>query len=85
MARIRLKYVHSDTDRHGNVRYYFFKRGADRKLRMPGLPGSAEFMAAYGAALQGLPLPEPESKTSVLKRPPAGTLSWLVAAYCQST
>lgn len=84
MARIRLKYVHRDTDRHGNVRYYFYKRGAAKKLRLPGIPGSAEFMAAYDAALKGLPLPKPQSPEQlILKRAPAGTFSWLCSVHCQ--
>jgi integrase len=51
MARIKLKYVMSDIDRHGNVRHYF-RRGKTKKIRLPGLPGSAEFSEAYQAALQ---------------------------------
>src|SRR5260221_14083532 len=50
MVRIRLRYVVEDTDRHGNPRLYF--RGVGQpKVRLPGLPGSNEFMAAYKAAL----------------------------------
>ena len=50
MVKIRLRYVVEDTDRHGNVRLYFRRRGQP-KARLPGLPGSEEFMAAYKAAL----------------------------------
>lgn len=55
MALLRLKYVMSDTDRHGNVRHYFRKGG--RKIRLPGAVGSGEFMAAYAAAEKGSKLP----------------------------
>lgn len=51
MALLRLKYVVSDTDRHGNRRHYFRRHG--KKLRLPGDPGTAEFMAAYDAAMKG--------------------------------
>lgn len=55
MALLRLKYVMSDTDRHGNVRHYFRKSG--RKVRLPGAVGSEEFMAAYAAAEKGSKVP----------------------------
>lgn len=80
MARIRLKHVSSDVDRHGNVRWYFRRRGA-QKIRLPGLPGSAEFMSAYDAALQGVP-------ATVLhqahKAPAPYTLGWLIQQYFSS-
>jgi hypothetical protein len=50
MARIKLKHVNSFSDRYGKVRHYFRKRGC-KDVTLPGLPGSAEFMAAYAAAL----------------------------------
>lgn len=81
MARVRLKYVTTDLDRHGNVRYYFRKRGGEKKLRLPGLPGTAEFMAAYQAAYAGLPLPSPS--TPQIQRVSGDSLQWLCDAYCQ--
>lgn len=83
MARFKLKYVHSDTDRHGNVRYYFYKRGAEKKVRLKGLPGSREFMDAYAAALEGRPFSAPTADASHL-RPDQHTLDWLCAAFYQS-
>ena len=50
MVSLRLKYLVEDVDRHGNVRLYFRRKG-HRKIRLPGLPGSDEFMAAYKAGL----------------------------------
>ena len=44
MARIKLKHVNSFSDRYGKVRHYFRKRGC-KDVTLPGLPGSAEFMA----------------------------------------
>jgi integrase len=57
MARIKLKYVNAFANRgrkDKRVRYYFRRRGG-KAMPLPGLPGSEEFMAAYAAALAGLP------------------------------
>jgi hypothetical protein len=43
-------------DRHGHVRHYF-RRPGGKRLALPGLPGSNEFMAAYKAALAGEDVP----------------------------
>jgi integrase len=45
MAKLRLQYIHEYADRHGKVRRYFRHRNV--KGPLPGIPGSAEFMAAY--------------------------------------
>ena len=50
MAFVRFRYITTDRDRHGNLRYYF-RRPGKAKIRLRGLPGSEEFMAAYKAAL----------------------------------
>lgn len=50
MAYVKFRYITKDRDRHGNVRLYF-RRPGKTKIRMPGLPGSEEFLAAYKAAL----------------------------------
>ena len=52
MANLRLRYVIEDVDRYGNVRVYFRRKG-QAKIRLPGLPGTEEFMRAYQAALGG--------------------------------
>lgn len=49
MARIDLAFVNGIIGRDGRVRYYFRKRGC-KNVRLPGIPGSAEFMEAYRAA-----------------------------------
>src|SRR5262249_11459458 len=49
------KYVHGFIDRHGKPRFYF-RRSGFKKVPLPGLPWSPEFMAAYEAALVGPPL-----------------------------
>lgn len=50
MTSLRLRYVQALRDSRGVRRYYFRRAGAPR-VTLPGLPGSAEFMAAYQAAL----------------------------------
>lgn len=54
MTRIKLAYVHRF--RKGGRLYHYFRRDG-RKVRLPGLPGSAEFMGAYQAALEAKPPP----------------------------
>ena len=49
MTKIRLRFVQAFTA-HGKPYYYFRKPGCAR-IKLPGLPGSAEFMDAYQAAL----------------------------------
>lgn len=49
MARIHLKYVQT-TLKEREVYFYFRRRGYPR-IRLPGYPGSKEFMAAYQKAL----------------------------------
>jgi hypothetical protein len=57
---IRLRYVNEYKDRHGKVRRYF-RRPGEPNVPLPGIPGSAEFLAAYAAALAKAP--KPKSKT----------------------
>jgi hypothetical protein len=52
MASIRFRYITKDRDRHSNLRYYFRRPGRP-KMRLRGLPGPEEFMAAYKATLSG--------------------------------
>jgi hypothetical protein len=55
MSKLPLKYVHRFRDRHGHLRHYFRRDG--RRLPLPGLVGSEEFLAAYQAALAGESVP----------------------------
>ena len=48
------KFVHGFIDRHGKPRFYF-RRAGHKKLPLPGLPWSPEFMAAYQEAIEGAP------------------------------
>jgi integrase/recombinase XerD len=61
MVTLRLRFVISDQDRHGKIRYYFRRKG-EKKVRLRGMPGSQEFMDAYALAL-----------ASVTSRPATGT------------
>lgn len=77
MTRIRLDYVHEFIDRHGRVRRYFRRHG--QRIPLPGIPGSAEFMDAYQAALADmLPAPIGASRTK------PGTINALIVEYYSS-
>lgn len=73
MTRVKLLYVNRMRDRHGKVRFYFRRDG--KRTPLPGLPGSAEFMAAYQAALGG------KSPPVAAKRDAAGTISAVIASW----
>ena len=77
MTNLRLAYVHRFKDRHGHVRHYFRRPGSPR-VTLPGLPGSAEFMAAYAAALDGKRVPIGSDRAGV------GTFNALAVAYYSS-
>ncbi|MCW5694666.1 MAG: tyrosine-type recombinase/integrase [Pseudolabrys sp.] len=78
MATFRLRYVVEDTDRHGNIRLYFRRRGQP-KIRLPSIPGSEEFMSAYRDALSRL------TDTSKLhRRLQTGTFGHLCRQYFAS-
>jgi integrase len=76
MTRIKLEYVHEYRDRHGKVRRYV-RRPGSRRVALPGLPGSSEFMQAYQDAISG-PVVRPRA-------PKAGTLAALAAEFFNST
>ena len=73
MAYLKLQYITKDRDRHGNVRIYF-RRPGKPKVRLHGLPGSEEFMAAYREALSGCPEAKAEK-----------SFEWLCGRYYKST
>jgi hypothetical protein len=75
MTRIKLAYVHQFTDRHGKARHYF-RRPGYKRTSLPGLPGSAEFMAAYAAALDQTPKREVAAGRTV-----AGTINSVAVGY----
>src|SRR4029453_17722299 len=71
------KFVHGFVDRHGKPRFYF-RRAGFKKVPLPGLPWSPEFMAAYEQALAGQPLQIGGSRTK------PGTLRALAVSYFAS-
>lgn len=77
--KVRLKYVSEDTDRHGNVRLYYRRKG-QAKIRLPGPVGSPAFVKAYDAADAG------EVPVKRQRRVPAApdTLTWLCEEYYRS-
>lgn len=79
MAKMLLKYVEEFTDRYGKPHRYF--RRAGKRAPLPGAVGSAEFMAAYQAALDGVTPPKVEIGAP---RTAPGTVHWLVTAYLSS-
>src|SRR5262249_61021864 len=78
MTKIRLRFVQAFMA-HGKPYYYFRKPGCAR-VKLPGLPGSETFMAAYQAALAA---DAPPLDIGV-KRSVPGTVAALVAAYMSS-
>lgn len=75
MAYLKLRFVTTDRDRHGNFRFYF-RRPGKPKIRLRGLPGSEEFMTAYKAALT-------ESEPSAVKA--EKSFDWFCERYYKST
>jgi integrase len=79
MTLIKLKYVQAFTAR--GRRFYYFRRPGSPRLRLPGIPGSAEFMAAYEAALS-------KTQTGVIEigasRTRPGSVNSLIVAYYSS-
>ena len=78
MARIKLHYVNEYIDRHGKIRRYVRVPGS-RGVKLPGLPGSVEFMAAYQAAIATVAPPPPSSKHVI-----HGSLAEITAGYFHS-
>jgi integrase len=54
--KLHLKFVQAWVDRAGRAHHYFRRAGFPR-VRLPGLPGSTAFVAAYAAALGSAPEP----------------------------
>lgn len=75
--RIRVKHVHTDRDRHGNVRVYFQKGRGAPKVRLPA-KDDPTFWEAYHAALKSAPMPV---RRSTFQR---DTFGALIEAYCTS-
>jgi hypothetical protein len=68
------KFVHGFIDRHGKARFYF-RRPGFKRVPLPGLPWSPEFMEAYENAVAGQPAQIGSSRVK------PGTLRALAASY----
>lgn len=82
--RLKLRYVHEDVDRHGNVRIYVQKRGT-RKLRLRATTGTDAFLAEYKAALAALDSPPLPKTPGRYDKPLPGTWRALCVAYFAAT
>jgi hypothetical protein len=67
LANLRFPYINSFRDRHDKTRHYF-RRPGFKSVALPGLPGSAEFMEAYQAALAGSTAPRIGSNLNQIAR-----------------
>jgi integrase len=81
MTRLHLAFVKAYKDRHGKQRCYY-RRPGFKSVALPGEVGSAEFMAAYQAALDGETAPRRQIGA---ERTKPGSLSALIVAYYTST
>lgn len=79
MSRIRLPYIDRFRDRHGTMRYYF-RRAGEKRVPLPGLPGSQPFLDAYAAAMDAKP-----ADAEARKRGEPGTFDRLISEYFEST
>jgi hypothetical protein len=79
LAYLPLKFV-QPVKKNGKWHHYFRRLGCKR-AKLPGLPGSAEFMAAYQAALNGDTAPRIEIGAT---RSEPGSVAAAVAAYLGS-
>jgi len=80
MTKIRLKHIHEYSDRHGRIRRYVRLSRGRKQIPLPGLPGSAEFMSVYEAAVSG-EIPQVEIGA---KRTQPGTVNAAVVSYFNS-
>jgi integrase len=78
MTTFRLRYVQAWVDADGRVHRYF-RRPGYKRIPLPGLLGSADFMAAYQGALAQ------DAEPIGAKRSKPGTVAAVVAAYLDST
>jgi len=71
------KFVQAFVDRNGRARFYF-RRPGFKRVSLPGLPWSPEFMAAYEQAFAGQPMAIGADRTV------PGTLRALAVSYFAS-
>jgi len=80
MKRKLPKFTHGYVDQYGKAKF-FLRRAGHKKVRLPGLPWSPEFMAAREAALKG-EWDRPETR---IERTTAGSVNAAIVSYYQCT
>ena len=78
MSRIRLPYIKAWVDKKSGKAYWRFRRRGYKEVTLSGLPGSAEFMAAYEAALG-----QQQAEIGA-KRTRSGSVNAAIVGYYQS-
>ena len=81
MVKVRYPFVVQDTDKRGNVRLYFRRKG-QTKVRIEEPLGSPEFVIRYQQLLNGMTTSAPDKHIS---KPTTGTWRWLCAQYFASS
>jgi hypothetical protein len=76
----KLRYVTDFNDRHKRRWYYFRYRG--QKFKLPGKPGSSEFMAAYARYLAAVESGElgRDDNLAYIK----GSIGWVIERFLDS-
>jgi integrase len=80
---VKLRYVHLDVDRHGNVRTYFWRKGGS-KIRIREEVGSQAFVEVYRRLLEDSQAGKLVPARRSTNRPEAGTYRWLCTQYFKS-
>ena len=75
---IPLKWVQRLFNKKTGKAYYYFRRPGSESVRLPGIPGSNEFMAAYAAALGS------DQSAIGASRTKAGSVTAMVVAFYSS-
>jgi len=78
-VKIRLKFVQHWVDQKTGNAYAFLRRPGHPRMRLPGIIGSAEFLAGYHAALRG-EAPAPAANTT---RQSQNTIAAAIARYIE--
>jgi hypothetical protein len=76
MAKLRLRYV--NVVHKGDRTYYYFRRAGSKRMSLPGLPGSTQFMEAYQTAFSNA------SETMIdigASRTTPGTINAIIVAF----
>ena len=72
------RYVQSFVDRKTGAVFHYFRRRGYPRVRLPGLPGSREFMEAYQRALDSQQMPIGATRTK------PGTVNAAIVGYYDS-